>query len=119
MHPEDLLRIDAQTDDGVTVLALHGEVDIATAGSLLQATVRAMRDTRLLLVDLRDVSLLDSTGVRALLQIRRRVSNHGGEAAFVSGRDGAGRTIELMGLWDVLGIHDDPAAALVALDAVG
>jgi anti-sigma B factor antagonist len=64
-------------DRGVTRVHLVGEVDIATAGRLQRALDDLVRDghTRLL-VDLTDVSFIDSTGLGVLLhtvkQLRRR-----------------------------------------------
>jgi len=51
------------------VLALEGEIDIATADSLLDAAV-AERGVGDLVLDCADVTLIDSTGIQALLRVR-------------------------------------------------
>ncbi|MGZ4278677.1 MAG: STAS domain-containing protein [Solirubrobacteraceae bacterium] len=118
MRPDDLLRIERRDHGPVAVLALHGELDIATAGLLAQALPQAVRDgRRRLLVDLRGVRLMDSVGVRALVHARRRMSNRDGTAAFVCTEEPIGRTVRQMGLYDALGFTQDYAGALAQLAA--
>ena len=78
-----------------------------------QAVARV--DVRRLVVDLRGVTVLDSTGVRSLLHTRRWMVNHGGAARFVCDGGPAARTIELMGLRDALGLCADVATAQAEL----
>jgi len=51
------------------VLALRGEIDISTADALLNAAV-AERSLGDLVLDVGDVTLIDSIGVQALLRVR-------------------------------------------------
>jgi anti-anti-sigma factor len=110
------LSIEQHADGAVLVLALRGDLDIATAGTLPQAVARI--DARRLVVDLRGVTVLDSTGVRALVHTRRWMVNHGGEARFVCADGPAARTLELMGLGDALGLVPDYASAVAAFAEV-
>jgi anti-anti-sigma factor len=113
---DDLLSIEQRRDGEIIVLELRGELDIATAASLPQALGAVARDgARRLLVDLREVTVLDSVGVRSLLHTRRWMFNRDGEARFVCDGGPAGRTIELMGLRDALGVCSDYASAAAAL----
>jgi anti-anti-sigma factor len=60
----------AHEDEHEIVLAVRGEVDIATADELrrrLDAVIRAAGD-RPVVVDLADVTFLDSTGLAALFE---------------------------------------------------
>ena len=107
------LGIEQYSDGDVLVLALRGELDIATAATLPRAVARIA--ARRLVVDLHGVTVLDSTGVRSLLHTRRWMVNHGGEARFVCDGGAAARTIELMGLRDALGVCADVATAQAEL----
>lgn len=113
MSTADLLRIDRNDQDGVAVLRLSGELDIATAGRVPESVARLPREGQSrIVVDLRDVTLIDSVGVRALLHIRRRMWRNDGTAAFVCAEETTGRVLRVMGLYDVLGCTDDFDEAL-------
>lgn len=53
---------------GDGVLAVAGEIDISTADQLLDAALEQIGDV--LVIDAADVTLIDSTGVQALLRVR-------------------------------------------------
>jgi len=53
------------------VLALHGDLDVAASTSVLKRLIELdLRPGQRLLLDLRDVQFIDSTGIRLLLQAR-------------------------------------------------
>jgi anti-sigma B factor antagonist len=113
MATADLLHIDRCDQDGIAVLRLRGELDIATAGQVPESVAGLPREGQSrIVVDLREVTLIDSVGVRALLHIRRRMWRHDGVAAFVCAPETTGRVLRVMGLYDVLGCTDDFEAAV-------
>ena len=90
------------------MLRLSGELDISTAGQVPESVARLPREGQSrIVVDLREVTLIDSVGVRALLHIRRRMWRNDGMAAFVCAPATTGRVLRVMGLYDVLGCTDD------------
>jgi anti-anti-sigma factor len=114
----DQLSIEVETHGSRTFVRLRGELDIATAGQVPESVARTLRDGQLrIVVDLRDVRLIDSVGVRALLHIRRRVWRQDGVVAFVCSEEPAGRVLRVMGLYDVLGCTEDLDAAVRRLRA--
>ncbi len=62
------------------VIALRGEIDVATGGGLRDALARAIDDVaiRLVVVDLVEVTFIDSTGLMTLLNALRRLVRRGG-----------------------------------------
>ncbi len=108
-------------EDGVRVIVVAGELDIATAPSLcalLDAT-RAARRPRLL-VDLTKVEFCDSTGLRALLGAASEVRNHGGSFALVCPPDtDVARLLDIVGAGEAIAIYADHRAGLTALAPVG
>ncbi len=60
---------------GVHIVALHGELDIATADGVADAIVEVAEST--VVVDLADLTFMDSTGVGALAVARRRILSEG------------------------------------------
>jgi anti-anti-sigma factor len=65
-------RIEVQSDDGVSVISLIGEFDLAT-NDLLQQQFRALRDAncRRVVLDLSQTQFLDSTMLGALVRAHR------------------------------------------------
>jgi anti-anti-sigma factor len=71
----------ATPEDGIVEISAAGELDLATSG-LLRETVDVCceRDgVRVLIVDLRDLTFVDSTGLRALWHARERAQSVGAE----------------------------------------
>ncbi|MET0727796.1 MAG: STAS domain-containing protein [Acidimicrobiales bacterium] len=60
-------------------LSVHGEIDLSVAPQLLGAIERAARsfDHHLIVVDLRDVSFMDSEGLAALVAAHRNLVGKG------------------------------------------
>jgi anti-sigma B factor antagonist len=71
--PAELL-VDFQLDGMVSVVTVIGEVDIATCGSLREGLLRVLADEPNggLVVNLADVSFIDSTGLGVLVGIWHR-----------------------------------------------
>jgi anti-sigma B factor antagonist len=104
-------------ESGVRVIAVAGELDIATAPELcarLDAT-RTRRQPRLL-VDLTEVDFCDSTGLRALLGAASEVRAHGGRFAIVCPPSGdVARLLGIVGAGEWMAIHSDSESGLAAL----
>ena len=113
MGATDLLHVERRDHDGTAVLQLDGELDLATAGLVPEAVAQLLRDGHSrIVVDLRQVHMIDSVGVRALLHIRRRMWRSDGAVAFVCAEEPTGRVLRVMGLYDALECTDDFEAAL-------
>lgn len=71
-----------------TIIAVSGELDLASADQLDVAIRHAEESatTRWIVVDLEDLSFLDSTGLSVLLEARRRASDDGNRLRFVRSR---------------------------------
>lgn len=70
------LRFELDRPNGRTVLAVAGELDIATVEDFLAAVRDALGDGALTL-DLRELTFMDSAGVRALDALLREASASG------------------------------------------
>ena len=101
--------------DGALV-AVAGELDIATADPLRDALAQAVADgARRLVVDLRDVGFLDSVAVAVLVHASRRVD--GRFAVAIEPGSYVRMIFEIAGLLDGLGVREslDEALARVAV----
>jgi anti-anti-sigma factor len=65
--------------DGETAVVLAGELDLYRAPEIERALVDAAEPGRILVVDLRAVTFLDSTMLALLIAADRRQRDHGGE----------------------------------------
>jgi anti-anti-sigma factor len=87
--------------DGSSRLTLRGELDLGTTGRLEQALAEANGDV---LLDLRGLTFMDSTGVRVLLEAAER----GGNLRIVAPHGGDARvTIEETGIAPLLPLVDE------------
>jgi anti-sigma B factor antagonist len=79
------------------VVALHGELDIASADDLAHSLVELAGST--VVVDLSDLTFMDSSGIGALVRARNRIKANG-QGDLVLTRPGAivGRALEIVGL---------------------
>jgi anti-sigma B factor antagonist len=95
---------------GRFVLSLDGDLDIATAGALLDSVTRllAAGGVSQLLVDLAEVRFLDSSGVRALLQARQAVDAAGATFAVSRPREFVAEVLRMAAVDQLLGV---PASA--------
>jgi anti-sigma B factor antagonist len=113
-HPFEI----REHDDGpVHVIAMRGELDLATAPRLCVRIDAARRaGFRRLLLDLTTAEFCDSAGLRALIGSERELAAHGRRMAVAALDDSAvGRLFALAGAHELLEIHPDCDAALTAL----
>jgi anti-anti-sigma factor len=113
-HPFEIREHD---EAGVRVLAIQGELDIATAPRLAVRIDGARRNgARRLLIDLTTAEFCDSTGLRALVGCRQEVLASGGRMVVaVPGDSAVGRMFALAGAAELLPVYDGFEPALAAL----
>jgi anti-sigma B factor antagonist len=101
----------------VHVIAMRGELDLATAPRLAVRIDGARRNgSRRLLIDLTTADFCDSTGLRALIGCRQEVVATGGRMVLAVKPDGAvGRMFALAGAHELLPVYETADAALAAL----
>jgi anti-sigma B factor antagonist len=96
--------------NGVTVVALSGELDAAAYDDVdvqIERIDAAAPDAFAL--DLRGLRFMDSSGVRIVIRQRERVANRGGRFAVVRGSELVDRLFNLVGLDGVIELVDDPS----------
>ena len=72
------LTINRRTESGLTILHLEGELDIYTVGAFRSESDKLDPGEAQVVVDLSDVSLLDSSGLGALVSLLNRARAGGG-----------------------------------------
>lgn len=98
------------TADGVVVVVLEGELDLAAAPVLEEELERVeQRSPRYVVIDLRDVTFIDSSGLRLLLATDARARKAGRQLVLVRGPEVVQRVFEISLLDRRLAFVDDPA----------
>jgi anti-sigma B factor antagonist len=99
MGVPDQLRIDVRHEPGRVVLALSGELDMASA-ELLQKAVEepGAGEGKLLLLDLQQLQFIDSTGLRAILTTLEHCRERGQEFAITPGSQQVQRLLSITGV---------------------
>lgn len=89
-------RMDARND--VTSIALSGELDMATVAILNdQLAVLEQDGSKVILLDLRDLNFIDSSGLHALVQAYTRSQQNGHRFRLVGASPIAQRLFEITG----------------------
>jgi anti-anti-sigma factor len=103
--------------DGVHVVAVLGELDLATAPRLAFRIDAARRaGARRLVIDLTAAEFCDSTGLRALVGCRHEVVAGGGRMALAVLEESAvARMFALAGAHEMMPVYDGLEPALAAL----
>ena len=95
--------------NGSLRIVVRGELDLASAERLEAALTAATEHS--ILVDLRGLTFMDSTGVRTLLQATEEAGREGRELRFLVPTDGDARvTFTETGIVALLPIADDAEA---------
>jgi anti-anti-sigma factor len=101
--------IKVERDGPRVVLAPHGELDLDTVGSVRQA-FREHADATSVLLDLRGLTFIDSSGVTLILEQVRRAEADGFAFGLVRGSTRVQRLFEVTGLIPHLTWVDVPGA---------
>jgi anti-sigma B factor antagonist/stage II sporulation protein AA (anti-sigma F factor antagonist) len=108
ISPKPLTLARVRTGPDTVRLAVGGEVDLATADQLATAMAQALADGRLnqLVVDLDQVTFLDSTGVATLMAAYRLADGSGTGFVVTNCRDNVRRVLEITGVYKSLAAGD-------------
>ena len=107
--------VEDRNEGSAWVLAANGELDLRTSPELEQALDRAWASgAELVILDLRQIEFMDSTGLRVLLSAHQRAQETGRRFALVRGTDQVERVLTLTGVRDLLTVVDAPEELLAA-----
>ncbi|MGZ4334153.1 MAG: STAS domain-containing protein [Gaiellaceae bacterium] len=100
--------------DGVVVVSLAGELDLYNAEEIRASLLDALAaEPQLLVVDLQEVTFIDSTALGVLIEARSRMADRNGFRLAAPGLE-ARRALEVSGLDRHFQVHDTVAEALEA-----
>lgn len=95
------------------MLTASGELDLRTSPELEERLTRVWSSgAELVILDLRQIEFMDSTGLRVLLGAHQRAQESGRRFALVRGADQVERVLTLTGVRDLLTVVDAPEELL-------
>jgi anti-sigma B factor antagonist len=107
------LSLETREEEGAVRIAVAGELDISSALTF-DEEVRRAEDRRpaTLILDLRRLRFMDSTGLRLIMSANSRARTRGRRLAIVLGNEHVRRLFRLAGVTRRLEIVDHPSAVL-------
>jgi anti-sigma B factor antagonist len=110
------LQVERIGADGYELLAVKGEIDIATSPRLIASLNDAVTDSsHSVVVDLAAVEFMDSTGLALLVRAHRRLRGRGRGFAVVCPDGHVRRIFELTDMLETLRVSPSREAAISAL----
>ena len=107
--------VEERRQGDAAVLMVSGELDLRTGPELEERLTGAFRSgIELVILDLRQIDFMDSTGLRVLLAAHQRAHETGRRFALVRGADQVERVLTLTGVRDLLTVVDAPEELLTA-----
>jgi anti-anti-sigma factor len=102
--------IETSQEAGHLVVRPHGELDLATAPDLEELVLGRLAEGARVVLDLRGLSFMDSSGVRVLVAAHARASVDGCELTIVRPERGGAvdRILEVSGIEQALQLVDEP-----------
>jgi anti-sigma B factor antagonist len=102
----DLISLSVATTNASARVSATGEIDSSTAPKL-HAELDALLDAGVhtLIVDLCEVTFLDSAGLCALAAVHRRATAEGVQLRILVAHRAVIRPLQITGLWELLGVE--------------
>lgn len=108
------LSIETRTQPGGVLLLLKGELDMASASQLERAIAGASKESPAAVVlDLRELDFIDSTGLRTLIFEHERATAEGRKFALVQGSKQVDRLMSITRVAEHLRVISSPEEILV------
>ena len=115
------LEISIRESADVTILDLQGRVTIGVDGDLLGVRLKTLlaKGARKLLMNLKDVTQLDSSGISAVVGAHISLSRDGGSLKLVCPRGRVQEVLEVMHVAEFIPTFEDETQALESFQTPG
>lgn len=107
--------------DSITVIDLSGRITLGEGCTQLRQLIRDLlgKGTKNILVNLADVTYIDSSGIGELVSAFTAVSNQGGQLKLLNLTKKVHDLLQITKLYTVFDVHDDEAKAISSFDKAG
>jgi anti-sigma B factor antagonist len=101
-EPRDPIRLEERRNGARTVLAIEGELDLATVDDVRNRLDALRRERRAVVLDIDELAFMDSTGIRLILQATEDSRRDGWDFAITRGSFAVRRVFEAARIEDRL-----------------
>ncbi len=110
------MTIETRTANGVTILDIHGKITIGEGSAEVRNTVRELLQAgkKNILLNMGDVSYVDSSGIGELVSSFTTVTNQGGQLKLLSLTKKLRELLAITKLLTVFDSFDDEAGAIAS-----
>jgi stage II sporulation protein AA (anti-sigma F factor antagonist) len=106
---ESNFRVNVRSENRAALVVVSGELDVASGPRLEQELAKTdSSDAELVILDLRELEFIDSTGLSILIKAHQQAEASGRRFAVVRGRSQVQRLLGLTGLEERLTLVDSP-----------
>ncbi|MGH9297334.1 MAG: STAS domain-containing protein [Acidimicrobiales bacterium] len=110
---EEVFEIAEHADDALPVLSIRGEIDVSTAPELRDRLLEvSQKGQNTVVVDLTEVTFLDSTALGVLVSGLKRFRAADGDLRLVVAGRSVSKVLEITGLNEVFPIFESVATAV-------
>jgi anti-sigma B factor antagonist len=106
------MDVNVRTQNGISVVAVHGDLDSTSAGPAQRHITEVVSEARDLAIDLSDVEYLSSAGLRVLLLLYRQSQALGINVVLVGVSSDLAAVMRATGFLDFFRTADSVAAAV-------
>jgi anti-sigma B factor antagonist len=110
---QNQFQVEVRRNGAAAVVSVSGELDLAS-GPELEAELDQLTgpDVQLVVIDLRRLDFMDSTGLSILVRAHQRLAAEGAEMGLVRGSQQVQRLLDLTGVAERLRLVDAPEELL-------
>ncbi|WP_304452274.1 STAS domain-containing protein [Nocardiopsis sp. YSL2] len=113
------LGLSTRVESHSVIVAIAGELDIATAADLQEHIQSAIDDHGpWLILDLSELDFMDSSGLNVVINAYRTVRELHGSLALAALNERVTKVVRLVGLHRQVPVHQTVATAVAAMDAL-
>ena len=112
------ITVETNVEEKYVLIAVSGEIDLGNVGELKKEVISKIEDVTPcnLVVDLKEVDYIDSTGLGVLIGLRRRVKECDGELYLIVHTPRMEKLFKVTGLVNVFKICQNVGEALVEIE---
>lgn len=101
--------VDVRSENGAPLLRISGELDLSSSPKLEEELARTTATSpSLIIIDLRDLDFMDSTGLSVLIRAHQQAQQSGHRLGIVNGPQQIRRLLSLTGVADRLTVVERP-----------
>jgi anti-sigma B factor antagonist len=109
-----MMKTSTRQVDGITIVDLSGRITLGEGSVVLRDTIRDLlsKGSKKLLLNLAEVTYIDSSGIGELVSAFTTVRNQGGELKLLNLTKKVHDLLQITKLYTVFDVKDDEAAAV-------